>query len=98
MAKNTSFTLGEHFDKYIASEIASGRYKNASEVMREALRGMEDRRNTPSGVGDWDEQSLDEEIRAGEESGFITYKSVDELFNDIHEDIKRSKKSKKATA
>lgn len=36
--KNTSITLGEHFDRYIAEQLASGRYRTASELIRESLR------------------------------------------------------------
>lgn len=39
--KNTSIALGEHFDTFVAAQIASGRYRSASEVMREALRLLE---------------------------------------------------------
>ena len=38
MAKNTSITLGDHFDGFIASQIQTGRYGSASEVIRSALR------------------------------------------------------------
>jgi antitoxin ParD1/3/4 len=33
--------LGKHFEEMIREEVASGRYANASEVVREALRRME---------------------------------------------------------
>ena len=39
----TSLTLGERFEKFIASEIKSERYKTASEVVRDALRLLEQR-------------------------------------------------------
>ena len=42
MAKNTSITLGEHFDRFIAQQIAEGRYASVSEVVRAALRQFED--------------------------------------------------------
>lgn len=38
-----SYSLGKHFEAFVQQQLASGRYNNASEVIREALRLMEDR-------------------------------------------------------
>ena len=43
MGKNTSFSLDEHFSDFIEGEVASGRYRSASDVVRAALRLLEDR-------------------------------------------------------
>jgi antitoxin ParD1/3/4 len=41
MGKNTSISLGEHFESFIQNEISTGRYSSASEVVRTALRLLE---------------------------------------------------------
>ena len=38
-----SLTLGQRFEAFIQSKLASGRYNDASEVMCDALRLLEDR-------------------------------------------------------
>jgi len=39
----SSYSLGSHFETFVQSQLASGRYNNASEVLRDALRLMEER-------------------------------------------------------
>jgi len=39
----TSLSLGGHWEAFIKQEIESGRYSTASEVVRDALRELEDR-------------------------------------------------------
>jgi antitoxin ParD1/3/4 len=41
MPKNTSISLSDHFEHFVAGEIASGRFGNASEVVRAGLRLLE---------------------------------------------------------
>lgn len=41
MGKNTSISLGDHFESFIQNEVATGRYSSASEVVRTALRLLE---------------------------------------------------------
>ena len=43
MARNTSITLGDHFEGFINNQIESGRYESVSEVIRTGLRLLEER-------------------------------------------------------
>ena len=42
MSKNTSISLGNHFDTFVQVSVSKGRYKNASEVIRAGLRLLEE--------------------------------------------------------
>lgn len=41
---STSLSLGDHWEVFIKNEVASGRYGSASEVVRDALRTLEERK------------------------------------------------------
>ena len=69
MAKNTSIVLGDHFEHFINSQIASGRYGSASEVIRASLRLLEEHEQRS--------EKLRQALIEGEKSEFV------EL--DIHE-------------
>jgi len=42
MARNTSVTLGDHFDEFVSEKINAGRFHSVSEVVRAGLRKLED--------------------------------------------------------
>ena len=73
MAKNTSITLGDHFDGFITNQIQSGRYSSASEVIRSALRLLE--------IQETKMNTLRQLLVEGEESGITDY-DLDSFINE----------------
>jgi antitoxin ParD1/3/4 len=61
MNRNTSISLGSHFDEFVQGTITTGRYNNASEVIRAGLRLLEEEENKVI--------ALKEAIKVGLESG-----------------------------
>ncbi|UNX53843.1 type II toxin-antitoxin system ParD family antitoxin [Georgenia sp. TF02-10] len=61
MAQNTSISLDDHFSDFLARQVSSGRYRSASEVVRAALRLLEDQEAQLT--------ALRAALVAGEESG-----------------------------
>jgi antitoxin ParD1/3/4 len=61
MGRNTSISLGDHFESFIESTISNGRFNNASEVVRAGLRLLEEEENRI--------QILRRAIQEGVESG-----------------------------
>ena len=42
MGRNTSISLGDHFEHFVDKRVSTGRFKNASEVIRAGLRLLEE--------------------------------------------------------
>jgi antitoxin ParD1/3/4 len=75
MAKNTSFVVGEHFEGFIAKEVASGRYGNASEVIRAGLRRLE--------AEEQERQAIRAALIEGENSGVAENYTIDGLMAEL---------------
>ncbi len=74
MHKNTSVTLGSHFEKFISEQVSQGRFGSASEAIRAGLRLLEEREIHLS--------LLRRTLTAGEESGPAEY-SLQNLLDEI---------------
>ena len=74
MAKNTSITLGDHFDGFITGQVKTGRFGSASEVIRAALRLLE---NTETRL-----DTLRQMLNEGEQSGVADY-DYDTFMNEL---------------
>ena len=59
--KTTTVALGPHFEEFIQASILSGRYNNASEVVRSGLRLLEDQEQKMA--------ALRHDIKEGMDSG-----------------------------
>jgi len=78
MGKNTSMTLGDHFDGFIAQQIDQGRYASASEVVRAGLRLLEDKEQKLA--------TLRQLLLEGENSGTAQY-SYESLMSELDEEL-----------
>ena len=76
MGRNTSISLGLHFENFVNSSVASGKYGSASEVMRSALRLLES-----------EEKKLKElrnALNEGENSPMVENFNADKHLADLH--------------
>ena len=76
--------LTEHFDRFIETGVSSGRFSNASEVVREGLRLLEQREEEDKAKLEW--------LRGAAKEGFdsigrgegIEFESMDDLETYVH--------------
>jgi len=76
MPKNTSILLGDYFDNFINSQVKTGRFSSASEVVRAALRMFEQEEIKKS--------ELIVELKKGEKSGFVEDFNRESFLNNLH--------------
>jgi antitoxin ParD1/3/4 len=81
MAKNTSVSLGRHFDTFIRRQVSGGRFGTASEVVRAGLRLLEEDEAKLSAL----RSALDD----GERSGFAEDYSLEALLRETSPRKKR---------
>ena len=76
MGKNTSISLGNHFEEFINDEVKSGRYSSVSEVIRSALRLLEREEKK--------EIELIKALEVGEQSGFVENFDSKQNLKELH--------------
>lgn len=77
MSKNTSVTLGAHYEKFISQQVVQGRFGSASEAIRAGLRLLEEREAKLS--------LLHRALIEGEQSGTADY-SLQGLLSDLDDE------------
>ena len=78
----TSLSLGEHWEVFIKNEISSGRYGSASEVVRDALRSMEERKSKLEAL----RTHLAQGAKQAVASDFVNDFSMDTLISDLDQE------------
>jgi antitoxin ParD1/3/4 len=78
MQKNTSVSLGAHYEKFISQQVVHGRFGSASETIRAGLRLLEERETK--------QYLLRQALIKGEESGTADY-SLQNLIDEIDDEI-----------
>lgn len=79
---NTSLSLGEHWDVFIKNEIATGRYGSASEVVRDALRHLEERQGKIEALRSY----LAEGAKQAKNGEFVQNYSIDKIIDELDDE------------
>src|SRR5450432_477286 len=87
-ARNVNLT--EHFDSFIEAGIKSGRFSNASEVVREGLRLLEQREQEDQARIEWLRGTAREGFDGADRGDYAALNSTEELdafLGQIHEEV-----------
>lgn len=78
MSKNTSVSLGDHFESFIATRVRDGRYGSASEVVRASLRLLEEHEQKV--------EALRRSLIQGEESGPDSPLDIEDIIQEARQE------------
>ena len=82
--------LTEHLDRFIEARVTSGRFSNASEVVREGLRLLEQREQEDKAKLKWLRAAAKEGFDAIERGEYVTLRSdreIEEFIREIGEEV-----------
>jgi antitoxin ParD1/3/4 len=80
MPRNTSVTLGEHFERFVAKQIKAGRFESKSEVVRAAMRLLEEHEKKVA--------ALRQALVEGEQSGEPLPYSMDAVLTEARKEAR----------
>lgn len=80
MGKNTSISLGDHYEAYARRKVESGEFATISEVIRDALRRAEEREKRLA--------ALDAALEEGLNSGPAEEFDFDDFLREMHASYK----------
>lgn len=75
MGRNTSISLGDHFEEFVDAKVSSGRFKNASEVIRAGLRLPEEEEAKIIAL----KNAISEGIESGVAKNFVPEKHLEKI-------------------
>jgi antitoxin ParD1/3/4 len=78
MTMATSYSIGKHFEAFIESLVASGRYSTASEIIRDGLRMVEEREQDREAKLEWLRAAIQEGLDSPSEEV-----DIDEMIEDV---------------
>ena len=93
--------LTEHFDRFVESGIASGRFSNASEVVREGLRLLEQREQEDKAKIEWLRDAAKEGFDAADRGDYVTLRSdreIDDFVDRVRRDVSEKNSLKKCVS
>jgi antitoxin ParD1/3/4 len=77
--------LTEHFDRFIETRVTSGQFSNASEVVREGLRMLEQRDREDKAKLQWLRAAAKEGFNSIDRGEGLEFETVDDLEDYVHQ-------------
>ena len=91
--------LTDHFDQFIETSVASGRFSNASELVREGLRLLEQREQENQAKLEWLRSAVQlgiDDIESGDYTEIRSGRDLDAFMREIREETSAELKAKQA--
>jgi antitoxin ParD1/3/4 len=93
--------LTEHFDRFIQTGITSGRFSNASEVVREGLRLLEQREQEDKAKIEWLRGAAREGFDAADRGDYVGLRSdreIDDFVDQVRREVSKKLVAEKLRA